>query len=130
MTEAKAPSRLFGLVGAEQLRSDPFDVWELNCGEDGAPLIVEEWSVRPPSEHLPSASDALDWIGYACEDSETDEGWHESLGGALAAPEVMALAQQLIDAIAERITYRMAGDLIATHVVQEVDEKLVMEKKS
>ena len=130
MNPVEAPTRLFGPVGACVLYPDPFDVWEMHCTEDGAPMIVEEWSVRPPGEHLPSAADTLDWIAYSCEDSETDEGWHDDLRNALADPEVKAMAQRLINAIAGRITYRMAGDLIATHVVREIDGQLSMEKKS
>ena len=125
-----APNRLFGLVGAENLHADPFYAWEMNVPETGEPLVVEEWTVRAPAEHLPSVAHLLDGIGYQCEDGETDEGWHEDLGDALADPEVVVLAGRLIDAIAERITYRMAGDLVATHIVKEVDGKLVMEPKS
>ena len=124
--EEAAPNRLFGLVGAEQLHSDPFYVWEMNVSEAGEPLVVEEWTVRPPGEHLPSAADVLESIAYQCEDGETDEGWFESLGDALTAPDVVTLAEQLLDAVAQRITYRMAGDLIATHIVSEIDGKLTI----
>jgi len=127
--KAEAPVRLFGLVGAEHLHSDPFHVWEMNVSEAGEPLVLEEWTVRAPAEHLPSAADVLESIAYQCEDGETDEDWFEDLGDALTNAEVVAIAGQLLDAIAEHITYRMAGDLIATHIVKEVDGKLTMEAK-
>ena len=121
--------RLFGTVGAEHLRNDPYDVWDewWSYQEDGTNphLTVEEWTTRPQGEQLPSASDLLEAISYACEVSETDEGWHESLSDALSDPGVVALAGLLLDAVAERITYRMAGELVATHVIEIVDGELL-----
>lgn len=106
--------RLYGLPHAERLHFDPADVvqeWlDDRCDDDTERrFVIEEWSVHPPSYHLPSVATILERI---CEDAydnewgEDSETWENA---TLKQDDVRAAAQALRDLIASKVTYRMAN---------------------
>ena len=122
------PERLFGLPGAETMALDPHEVvlnaWEDGDPSDGGPWKVEEWDVQEPSAFLPSSSALLEHIveTVAEDHDEADEWFAEDVANAVGRPEVEALTGALLEVIASRITYRMAGKLLSTQAWYRVGD--------
>lgn len=111
--------RLFGTPGAEILYDDIATVWETEIdplrehGDDG-PWVVEEWTVRPKLQHLPTVEDVLelieDWTAENGELSEeADIDFHSDACKAAAAV--------LLGACAEALHWRMADRKVAEHTL-------------
>lgn len=114
--------RLYGLVGAEHLYTDPATVYESEVEDQMDPLPdrieIEEWSVAPQRSHLIDAGSLLEHIHEtACDNSDTDEGWCDHMADAVAKPDVIAATESLLDLIASKNQYLMADRLVATHVL-------------
>jgi len=101
---------LYGKPGDEHMHFDAQDVLD-SC--DGDEVEIEEWTVHPPRYHLPPAVNLLEWLAES--DYDVTEEWWESASDAAADPEVVAAAEALLDAMASKITYRMADKRVAVH---------------
>lgn len=104
--------RLYGPPGAESLH---VDLWE--AAEDvaahidpGREFVIEEWTTHPPAYHLPSPDRIAEWIIESAD--EVDSDWGEAVEHD---PDVIRAAQELLDVIELKVTYRMAADHVATH---------------
>lgn len=107
-----APERLYGLAGAESMERDPEYV--LDDVDPGGELVVEEWTVAPARRHLPTAERLLDWvIEWAGDAGEVDEHWTDRAADVALDSAVVARADELLDALAARIGYRMADRHVA-----------------
>lgn len=122
-----APERLYGVPGAELCWPDLGSVYELQIEPDlvekvPSPRVIEEWSVWPAVALLPSARDLLDrLIEDAAENAGTGD-YYDSVEHLAREPELLALAQGLVDAFAGRITYSVADKRLAEHTVTWDDE--------
>lgn len=120
-----ATDRLYGEPGDEQLH-DTFDAaveiaMDRRYPDESGSLTIEEHSVHPPQEHLPTADHVLEHIQeWVCDSgwSLSDEGFYYDTERACSAPEVKQVAERLLAEIAGRITYRMAAKVVATHTVE------------
>lgn len=113
MTETN--DRLYGQPGDEHMHFDAESVLD-SCDKDE--VEIEEWTVRPPREHLPPVDHLLEWIAES--DYDVTEEWWESARDAVAHEDVKALAEKLLETIAEHITYRMADRRVAVHTYRWV----------
>lgn len=119
--------RLYGLPGAEHMYFDEAEVYETDIepyldGHDRRPRIIEEWTVHPPTVHLPKAEHIVESvIEWACDNAEVDEGWSDKAPEP-TDPKMLAAAEALREAIAEKVTYRMANKKVAEHVVTWADD--------
>lgn len=114
--------RLYGLMDAEHLHNDPVMVYEVEVMDVYDPMPerieVEEWTVAPQRNHLPDAGDLLEWLHEtACDRMEVDEGWCDHMEAATKKSDVIAAAEALLDLLASKNQYRMADQLVATHVI-------------
>lgn len=114
--------RLYGEPGAEHMCFDPAEVYE-NLDIE-APLTpdytieIEEWSVSPPTHHMPSAERALEYIvEWTGENGQIDEDANDQWIAASAEPDVVAMMQAALDLLASKVTYRMADKLLRTLTV-------------
>lgn len=101
------------------------DEWFESRGDlydQGDIVDIDEWSTHPPTAHLPIPEMILDWMIEQGADNETDEGWYEQAARVEHNEDVLTKAQELIDDIADRITYRMADNLLATHRIRITDD--------
>lgn len=114
---------LFGRPGAEQLYFEAVEVWESEldgCGDeppDGG-WEIEEWTVRPPRSHMPSADWVIERLLEHIAEAEVDEYAYDAWDNASREAEVEAM----LEAWASRVTYRMAHNLIATHRITMVGD--------
>lgn len=119
--------RLYGKPHAERLFDD------LDYAVDAAiddtydtpevrEVVIEEWTVHPPQYHLPDAERIVEWVvEWAADGGEVAEGWGEDI--VPSHPDLLAAAEALRDAIAEKCGFRMADRLVARHTVTfEVDD--------
>ncbi len=118
------PERLWGLPGSETMFSDPIELYDaevepwLTDETDSGPWEVEEWSVRPTIDLLPHSAAILEWIAdWVFDNGEVDEGFRDNYIAKTACDEVVAAAKALRQAIASKITYRMADEKVATWVL-------------
>ena len=117
------PDRLYGRPGAEQLHDDPAGVWENDIEPDGDVRddgwIVEEWTVRSPRTHLPSADWVVEHIMdyWLAENAELDEYGFDAFDNAAKESEM----EPVLQAWADRIQYRMADTFVSNHIVTLVD---------
>jgi hypothetical protein len=99
------------LPRAEELHIDPADVvqqWLDDTDPDvETRFVIEEWSVHPPSYHLPSRDTLLERICEEAYDNEWGED-NEEWEAAAREPDVKNAAQTLLDLIASKVSYRMA----------------------
>jgi hypothetical protein len=118
-----ARERLYGVPDAESLYDDLGSAYERQIEDyvddhDRRPRVLVEWTVHPPKHHLPHASTIVEWLAErAAEDGGIDEGYSDHIDAIMRAPEVLVAADALLDAIAARITYRMAHEKVAEHVI-------------
>lgn len=123
MTAWTPEDRLYGLPDAEWLEDDISTVWETYLDGDDeydGPWIVEEWSTHPPSYHLPSARRVIDHIEeWAADNEVTCEGDYFNLTDT----DILTAAQNLLDVIASKVTWRQSNELIATHTITLVDDE-------
>lgn len=117
-----ALDRLFGVVGAETLWDDPAAAYEQQIEayadeHDRRPVVIEEWTVHPPRDHLRSAADIVDWLLECAADDMVAEDWSEAMEQHSRDPEVLAAAETLLDTLAARATYRMADKRVAEHTI-------------
>lgn len=118
---------LFGLPGAEQLKSELADVVDdvlaehddpLNC----KPFTVEEWTTYPPEEWLPDVDKILDWITEHTAEETIDEECAGEYDAAIKEQDVRTAAHLLIVLIASKVKYLMAKDCVAVHRIT-IDDK-------
>jgi hypothetical protein len=116
------PDRLYGQPHAERLETYPEAVWEGSidgqCDEypEGG-WEIEEWTVEDPGAAIPSALTIVENIEeIVIDDGDfSDDPWqHGRPSGDL---EIVAIAQQLHDAITAKVSWFQAGKKIATHRV-------------
>lgn len=115
-------TRLYGLEHAEVLYRDIDTVWEAELelfadAQSFKPWIVEEWTVHDPKYHFPTAAHVIDQIFEWVDDTgEVSENWSSGLGPH--AHEFIDKAEELIDLMASKVTYRMADKRVATHELE------------
>lgn len=120
---AYAPERLYGVPHAEALWDDPAAVYEQDIepysdGDERQPRIIEEWTVHPPDYHFPSADRLVEWlVEWAADQGELDWDGAERLEKQAEHVTVTDAAENLLAALAARITYRMADRKVAEHIV-------------
>ena len=115
---------LYGVPGAEHLALDPDTV--LDCEFDNAAeeVELEEWTVRPATDHLPRADRLLEWIEETAYDyGEVDEGFSDHLNNIMGREDVRAAASALLELIASKVTYCMADTLVSTTTYVLVDDE-------
>lgn len=124
--------RLYGVPGSEMLHDDLGAAYETQIEpwldeSDRTPRVIEEWTVSPPSAHLPSAADHVERLIEDASESAGGEGYYDSEQHLIHDPDVLAAAEALLAALADRITYRMADRRVAEHTVtwDDEDEPLV-----
>lgn len=96
----------------------------------GRSLVVREFTVHPPTHHLPDVGHLTDMIGdllldWSADNGEADGGFNDALGGAVSADVVRAGVADMIKSIADLIDYRMVDHRVATHAVVWDDEGAV-----
>jgi hypothetical protein len=117
--------RLYGLPGAESLDAtlnDCYDRWRDDYADDDpatfADVVVriEEWTIAP--HRVPDYI-----IDYAVEcvtdrmGDEGDEDYSDQWEEAAEQDDVKAAFRAAADLLASKVTYRMADELVATHVL-------------
>ena len=111
-TSTITEQRLYGLPGAERLHFDPADVvqeWLDDRCDDGAEprFVIEEFSVRPARDHLPTPERVLEWI----EEWSNEHGeWSDDPDLSIGGDEALAATDALLDVLATQITFRMADE--------------------
>ena len=112
--------RLYGLSEAEHLYDDIASVWELEIEPmimGPGKALIEEWTVYDPGHHLPVADDIIASVWeWAVTWGEVAEDWGEDF--PLKDEDVRAVADDLLRVIADRIKYRMANEVVATHTIE------------
>lgn len=119
MTPQPDRTHLYGFDGDEYMDFDPSETlqrWiESNVDDDTAdPPPIEEWSVLPKRRHFPTAERHVEQIVENVVEGYYIDTVSEELGDQLLAceldkdPEILALAEALLVAMSERITWRMA----------------------
>lgn len=113
--------RLYGLPGEDHLHYDPDDAAEL-AWDDSSPerlprtIVVEEWTVKHPTQHLPGRHRVLEWIEeHAGDWGEVDMDYSDHLHAIMIRPEVTEAADKLLRTIADQIKYHMADRKVAEH---------------
>lgn len=122
MTEHIAPTRLFGVPGAERLYDTAASYYETELDpyfDDRAvpqhpEHIIEEWDVHDPIDHVPSAAMILYWLCEHIGEEITDPD-AAGLDRLERDEEALAAAEALRATLAGKISWRMARDLLATH---------------
>lgn len=113
---------LYGVPGAEEMEFDAETVLDLN--DDLEEVVVEKWTVRPVTDHLPDEDSLLDWLSdWIADNGEGTEGLHDAVQDAIGATEVTAAAKALIDAIGSKVTYCMADKLVGSTTYVRVDDE-------
>lgn len=107
--------RLYGPPDAESMDFDPdqaatdyLAIWDHEAGET---FTIEEWTVHPPSYHLPDASALLDMIDEASSD-ELSLGFGDCYIPATTG-KVKEITERFLAALAEQITWRQADRHVA-----------------
>lgn len=122
------PERLYGPEGAEELASDMDEyiddnLWKLIDPDWPDSFTFVEYSVFHPSHHLPSRDILLDWVNeWAAENGEVVEGWE--LGGG---DEDNAAADAFIAALADNVSFGMADQVLAEHLVELVGRQPMLD---
>lgn len=120
------PDRLYNLAGADGPMSDSLaGVYEADIEPYlelvGETQTIEEWTVHPPSYHLPTVERLREWIIWEAIDELTEEAG-EAYERASKEPEVLAALAAALDLIADRVVVRMADKLVATHTLTWTDD--------
>ncbi len=120
------PARLYGQPGDETLRSELMDVWELSIeplldDDNLGPWIIEEWSVTDPATQIPDAATVVEWIEEHTSDTGvfTDDPWQH--GRPSNNPEIIEVAQRLVDLIAAEVSWFQADTKMAEHILELPD---------
>jgi hypothetical protein len=117
--------RLYGMPSAELLYDSIDEVIDTDIEPFGVegPVEIEEFDVHPARYHLDLVippEGLLEHIREEVEDygeiSESPHPWFN-----IADPELLAAADQLLDLIASKVTWRQARNRLATHTVGNVD---------
>lgn len=121
------PDRLYGVPGAEQLHLDMSDAYELQIDpyfpDDWEEVwsqterSIEEWTVQPASNHLPTVDVVLDWIIECAAEELIDESWFDHCERAGRLPDVVEAFDEARTLLASKIKYWMADKLVASHMV-------------
>lgn len=120
-------SRLYGLPYAEILYFDMLEVIEQMDERGGE---IEEYSVKPASEHLPDVGTIVDWINvWSAENGELAENVYDCFEDASGDVEVIAAFERALNVFASKITGRMADTLLATYVVTFLDGHPLITRK-
>ena len=119
--------RLYGLPGAEILYADIGTVWEADIepyGYDDGPgtWTIEEWTVTPPIDHLPSAADIACWLAEMAADDQGLDDSGDAWDDAMKHEDVHFALELLRATIANQMTYRSAADKVADHTLTIDDQ--------
>lgn len=114
--------RLYGPPGAEFLCDDPeeaaLDVFYDTDHDGDTIVLIEEWTVHPPIDHIPQADCLLDYIQEWADDINIDgASWIPTVLGNRGrnySPKVLAVAEKFRTDLAALITWRQAKDHINT----------------
>jgi hypothetical protein len=114
--------RLWGLPGAEYMHFDYGSLYESEIepyGEFDPPkpdtkVEIEEWSVKPARDHMPSSLGVVEWLQEWVEENGEIAGDFDITFDFLA---VRKAADALLDEAARHVTWRMADKKLATHWV-------------
>lgn len=128
MPKNTPPDRLYGQPFSEHLWPSIVEVYEHQIEGDlegfgalvdhEAHATIEEHTVVPSRDHLPSPHSLLEYISeWVADNGEVDEYWHESLDGHSADPDVVAATEALLQLLASKVTYWMADKVVATHTI-------------
>lgn len=82
---------------------------------------VDEMATEPNRSFLMDGGSLLDRISDYAEDAEVTEEWQERLAKVLDMPEVVTAADALLELVASKINYYMAGEVVAKHRISVVD---------
>jgi hypothetical protein len=116
--------RLYGPPDAEDLYSDldsaveayVDDLATVNVGDV---FTFAEHDVHPPRYHFPSADHVLDEIvEWVCDNGEIDGDMAEEFEAVCRSAPAVAAIEFALDAIASKIRYRMANNLLRTFKVR------------
>ncbi len=116
-------NRLYGTPGAEVMYSELEDCYETEIeewreGREVHAYTIEEWTVYPPRHHLPSVDQIGTWMSeWVAEDGEVCEGASEDFDKILGDVAIKSRIEQLLSAIAEKVTCRMAKDKVQDFVI-------------
>lgn len=124
---SESGQRLYGLRGAEVMYFDPAGVYESEIEPwphtREFPITIEEWSVREPISHVPSAFDILTWIiDTVADDGEYSEVGYDQWETKAQEPDVVAAIEAARTVLASKITFRMADKLLVEHLLTWDDE--------
>ena len=121
-------TRLYGVPGAEHLHFDPAACYEtdIECWvdeHDRRPRLIEEWSVKDCTDHLPAADDLLLWmVEWTGDHGELDEDGFGAFENASKKDDVVAAAEALRTLLASKVGYRMADQHLRTLTVTWDDQ--------
>jgi hypothetical protein len=114
---------LFGLPDAEHMQFDLETVYEEWADANLEPwpsdltsvtVTIEEWTTAPLAYHY------IDYITEHVAERVAEDGdeiLYDSLANAGQKADVVAAFQAAVDLMLSKVGYRMAGELIATHVI-------------
>ena len=117
------PERYWGRPGDEDLAIDPNEILSLEEGQysPGEEIIIEEWSVRPNTDHLPSPQGLLELIVERAAEEEVDETWADQAQALIDNEPVLELARALIEGMASSIPRHMANEVVGRHRLRLVE---------
>lgn len=122
--------RLYGLPHAERMYLEVADLYESEIDpyvdlETQPEYVVEEWDVANPIDLLPKADWLLEWIEeHLCEEHTHD---NDDCGWIFRSPQVLAAAENLRQAIANKVTWHQARHLLAEHKLTFVGSDPVLD---
>lgn len=112
--------RLYGLPFAEALYATPGMAYRHSGVEDmrPGPVVIEEWSVVDPREHMPTPETILSSIAeWVAEEGMVDEDFSEQVDHATTTEAAIAAAEALVDTLLVFVNRRMAKDIVERHTV-------------
>lgn len=115
--------RLYGLPFSEAMSFDLESVYEQadywTGADDERPerVVIEEWTVAEPSDHLPAAAHVLEHLLENWISEEVTEAVWDHWSDAAAHTDVVAAMQTALDLLASKVDGRMASKRVATHIV-------------
>lgn len=111
-----AIDRLYGCEWDEFCETDPETVVQLRNEPEGEIVEVREYTIHPPSYHLPDPSRLLDAINDMVDEVSTDGQPYIPVGASITA-----LAQQFLDGLASHIWWMQTDRHVATHRYRMLD---------
>lgn len=117
--------RLYCLPGGEEAYTEIAEVYESEIDpwhdeDDPKTWTVEEWSVQDNLNSVPRVEWLIEWlVEHVAE--EWPEGGYECAERAGKHSEVKAAAEALRRVFANKLTYMVCDELLATHTITFVD---------